>query len=287
MKVEPRAVFTPFGGRIHIIMYGKPHNWDRKLGDDPEHYGNFFHQVFDATEDTGVSYIYTPRPKVFNAAIAKKEDFHKKCGSQAILLALGGKIAEGVEVYEPENGKQSGAYFSTADCAVVVLHDSETGTTVAAHAGRDSLLDRTLVATGEMGREHISVIDAMIDYMGKDRTGKYKAFICGAISAHRHLLKTGLEYTNFNWSLLRFLDRTIPTAREVKEGVLYLSITELIEQQLIGSGVLPYNIGTDCADPYSDRLSNDDYTWWSHSRWIEDGKSGLDGRNGVLVIRRW
>jgi hypothetical protein len=52
----------------------------------------------------------------------------------------------------------------------------------------------------------------------------------------------------------------------------------MITRELIFSGVLPENVGTDNIDTRGDRRPDGTFAWWSCSR-------GDTGCNGVLVVR--
>jgi hypothetical protein len=158
---------------------------------------------------------------------------------------------------------------------------------MAAHAGRDSLVDRELILNKKPGRKHFSIIDAVVEESGPRNREELRAFICGATSAHVHSLEKSSQYAEYNWKLVRYLESTFPSAQSVQGDELYLSITNLIKEQLIGHGVRPENIGTDSCDPLTDLSKNHHHLWWSHGRWLREGQKGPDGRNAILVIRKW
>jgi len=291
--MEPTAIFTPFGGRVEIRMYGKQTgDWSLK----PLDYENagkekLLNRIASITYPD-IERIWAPRPTMFNALIVEPTKMtlrgighHRGAEKTHTVCILCAGPAEGVEIMSPKN---CAAFFFPADCAVIVLYDPESGKTVASHAGRDSLIDRQFLLTGNKSRKHISVVDAMIDAFSKDTdTSNLRAFICGGINAHPYQFLPDSEHIIYNLVLLRFLGMTTPNAVNVKQGIMYISITALIEEQLFGHGIRPENIGMDCSDPVDDKDVSGKYTWWSHTRWLQEGHKGPDGRNGILIIRRW
>ncbi len=295
-KIAPTAIFTPFGGRVEIQMFGRQTgDWNIKelcetgQSTSPDDVGA---RIAKVTKENKIARILAPRPSIFNARIANCKEF------VGITIEHDGwnphfayyKPAEGVELGLASDTKFWGydaGFFYTADCAVIVLHDSKTGKTIASHAGRDSLVDRTHVETGEPGRNRSSVIDSMLHELYTVNKKDIRAFICGAIKAHPHYLNTSLSPNIFNFKLLKFLEETTPNVKSFSGDTMFLSILSLIEEQLIARGISSDNIGTDCSDVVNDVDASGEHTWWSHTRWLSNVRIGPDGRNGILVVRKW
>ena len=298
--IKPTTVFTPFSGRVEIQMFGRPINWSLKnirTEDDWNDNPILRDNLMGLALKTSVWDMFCPDISKFNATICCHSDL---IVTIPLLGDLNPKLwrgfdAEGIILPEP-NGTHAqhpfdfktaeGAFFSTADCAVVVLHSPMTGKTVAFHAGRDSLIERSFIMTGKHEREFASVVDAAVAQFDDTELPVMRAFICGTASNLVQPLDNP-EHAGYNLRLSEHMAIHYPTAITISNRKLFLSVTELIEQQLIARSISPSNIGTDCADVLSDRSKNGEYLWWSHQRWFQSGQSGPDGRNGILVIRKW
>lgn len=295
-EIKPTAIFTPFGGRVEIRMFGKQTgDWSLKqLGTENE---TFFKErlstVSHVLTDLRLVRIYAPRPKIFNAKINEVDDFYHSGAthvpSPTETTWLFTAVGEGAIVRDSSKLHEDFfpiTFFYTADCAVIVIHDPKTGRTVASHAGRDSVIDRSLILTGEKSRPCFSVVDSMLQFF-EDKS-RVRAFICGGLSRHEHPLNTNNpEHLQYNRAICEHFQGNFPNSFKLRSGSLFISVINIIEEQLISHGVSPDNIGTDCSNTVDDNDETGEFTWWSHSRWYEEGKEGPDGRNGILVVRRW
>ncbi len=290
-EIKPTAIFTPFGGRVEIKMFGRQTgDWSLKpLDYEDKNKEILLNRIACITYPT-IERVWAPRPSEFNARILEPIQMTNEAighyqGSEKThtMHILWKGPAEGVEIMST---KTCSAFFFTADCAVIVLSDRETGRTVASHAGRDSVLDRSVILNGEKSRSHFSVVDSMLEYF-EDKT-RVRAFICSGLCMHEHPLNAEkIEHQIYNQNVLKYLQKKFPSSFFVSGYSLYISVINIIEEQLIGRGIKPDNIGTDCSDPVNDKNERCEFTWWSHSRWLVEGQKGHDGRNGILVTRRW
>ncbi len=298
--IKPTAVFTPFSGRVEIRMYGKPHNWSLKginSEADLEANSALRDDLMSVALESGSWDIFCPDASKFNVKVCtytELENIIPLAGTFTPKLWRG-REAEGIVLPDPKgNGGKNpvglpaveGAWFATADCAVVVLHSSVTGKTVAFHAGRDSLIERAFVMRGKQKRDHASVVDAAMAQFTLYEKCFLRAFICGATRAHFH--QNDPAHAEYNGKLREYLSEKYPDSYgESLSGDLEVSIQSIIVTQLIRRHtVIDTDIGLDCID-IDDHSAEGDHLWWSHQRWFQKGQEGVDGRNGIFVIRKW
>ena len=218
--------------------------------------------------------IYVPDPSTFNARIARplKGAYEKWCeGLYRGVLADGLSLAFSSDAFG----------VTSSDCPTIVLYEPTYGTVVAAHAGRDSLIDRDHV-NGGVPREYFSVVDAMMPSLHrKSLAPGCKAFItCGIHPDHfTHPVddpmhgahnRRMIEYVVKKWG-----EACVPDG--VQQGKLWLA--EIARRQLEQHGLHPANIATDAVDTYGDCGKDGKPLWHSHRR------DGSRKRNFVLVMK--
>ena len=107
-------------------------------------------------EKLGVNIIYRPRTSFFNALIVKPTELKKN------------RWIEGYDIYSGCNADgviiptSAAIWLATADCPTIVARNRVNGKTIAAHAGRYSLVDRQRLL-GKSPRQHESVVNAMVE----------------------------------------------------------------------------------------------------------------------------
>ncbi len=289
--MSPTAIFTPFDGRVEVRLFGRNGadvDWridalqqqaDLEQKEALEQFSQLRHVALQA----GIETVYAPNFSRCNAAVCEPGDF-----SERISLANSNfTLIRGVEAEGCVLPPHSGAWFSVADCHVIVAYNTGTHGVIAAHAGRDSLFDRaTVVGDIEPTVRSRSVVDAIINAIRTGLSTEVKVFIAGGIGpAHFTHDPRHPRYAAANKALLaHFYSTCGPLSSGGYPASGCLSIPEIIRQQFLRQGVEPYNIATDGSDTYSALDADNDYVWWSHRRAMALG--GHDGRNGVLVIRR-
>lgn len=276
--IAPTQSYTLFGNRIEVQCFGRSGNYDWALKGEPP---TTLMRVHDLMVAAGVNTVYAPEPELFNARVAEAGDF-----THPVELVNDRTLWRGVKA----NGgvvPRGGAYWlSSADCPTIIAHEANSGTTIAAHAGRDCLFDRQRITGRGPSRERESVVDAIVAALQQHQFASRQAirvFVCGGISAEHFPHPVGdPDHGAANAALcLDALMKYGPTCLVGNSGLGMLSLTEVIRAQFLRHGVPAYRIGNDGVDTYGDVDFEGQPLWWSHRR--GDGMR----RNGVLVIRRW
>lgn len=289
-------MFSLFEGAVMINMYGFPEDWSIKsLCNWEDRPSTIKERLAAIGYQSNIKTLVAPRPLEFNARILALGENggseQMKCiqcqnESWCVNLCVPKKPFEGIVI--PKTLRENGfaSYFYTADCAILILHDQKSGRTIATHAGRDSLIDRSYIEKGSENRRYKSVVDAAIACFEEKMRPNLHAFICGAIPKEffghdLHDPACGLR----NQHLCRFLEKTYPDAITVENNMLFICLRTLIRLQLIRHGIHPSAISADGINTVSDR-ENGEYMWHSHRRatcFTERVNYGK--RNGTLVYR--
>jgi copper oxidase (laccase) domain-containing protein len=255
-------------------------NWSLK-GDTPEeaeaNNPGILAKIAQLAEECGCR-IFAPVPTTFTAEICRKEDLADEW-LRGVLYR--GKYADGVAL-----DKMGDAFgLASADCLTAVMRDPKSGLVVAAHAGRDSLVDRRVIRGGR-ARRHDSVIHSMVT--------PFIAHPCATKTDLRAFLACGIGARNFGheWNhpvhgrdnrrlVNNLVSRYGPEVVMPPRYLGRISLVGLARIQCEMSGIGWGRIGCDATDTYADRDSYGIPLWHSHRR-DGDGK-----RNLVLVIRRF
>ncbi|MDP3735631.1 MAG: laccase domain-containing protein [bacterium] len=289
--MNPSAIFTPFDGKVEVRLFGRNGadvDWRIdavRRQEELEHAEALeqFSQLRHVALQAGIDTVYAPDHSRFNAAICESEDFTERISlANSKFALLRGPLAEGC-VLPPH----SGAWFSVADCHVIVAYNTATHWVIAAHAGRDSLFNRAaIVGDIEPTVRSASVVDAIINGIRRGISAEIKVFVAGGIGpVHFTHDPRHPRYAVANKAILAHFYATcghLASGGYPASGCL--SIPEIIRAQFQHRDIEPSNIATDGTDTYSALDADNDYVWWSHRRAVSLGQH--DGRNGVLVIRR-
>lgn len=265
-------------GRVSVYLFGRPWDWNI-AGEEP---GVVRAQLAGIADELNVANIYAPRPSMFNAQICDPGKLTEKhClverGNEWSSFLWRGVDADGVEVPE-----KSAFWISSADCITIVTLDPETGKTIAAHGGRDSLLDRTRIATGKV-REFESAVDAIAARYSNAALKRLRVLLtCGIFPEHfDHRCDHPEHGPNNMRMVLDVLAKWGRTAVYGDHFIGSLCLSEIIRAQFLRHGVQVHCISYDGVDTYGDLNRDGQPRWWSYRR--GDGKK----RNGVLVVRSW
>lgn len=278
-KIQATATFCLFGGRIEAHEFGRPHNW-QLTGDESQ---DTIPRIALIAQEIGLKNIYAPRPSDFNGLVCTPDELGTPIqlgeGEDTPILWRGCD-ADGVVI-------PAGAAFwlSSADCFTIIAHDPETGTTAAAHAGRDSVINRRRISDSSerQNRSFESVVDAIVARFSKEAVPRLKVFMtCGVgPESFGHPLahpQAGEENRRLVEDILANWGPTCLSGNP-SEGKICLS--ELIRLQFLALGTPAHHIGYDAADTCTDTDEYGEHLWWSYQRG-DDLK-----RNGILVIRKW
>lgn len=141
--------FGPARIAVHGIA-GTVENW-RMTRSDPSTFQNIVR-----ASPKHVTQLRMPIPSKANALIARKSDFARPfCVEDKEVI--GGVYADGCFIHPHQ------AFgIVSADCATIVIHDGSGEFLIAAHAGRDSVIDREAILTGVPSREHFGVVHTVV-----------------------------------------------------------------------------------------------------------------------------
>ena len=141
----PTRTFFPWEG-VEVRLYGKAiGNFSRKTGEG-------FERVAHFGTDTGATSILAPSPATFNALVCEKKDLQEHPNGNMIHT---GCEADGAVLGQPGTA----FWIASADCMTTVMGHPDSCITIAAHSGRDSLVDRKRI-NREPSREFETVIHA-------------------------------------------------------------------------------------------------------------------------------
>jgi hypothetical protein len=147
-----------------ICCAPKPHDWSLKqlnirdgAATNSEFISRFLHVIsFITKHDGGV--IYAPNTSKASARISHPDEFDKivRIGDHIELRGNPEVHSEGTWLRPGEN-----TVYPTGGCPVLVFIGG--GHCCVVHAGRDSLIDRERIRSGERSREHESIVHAVIE----------------------------------------------------------------------------------------------------------------------------
>lgn len=149
--------------------------------------------------------------------------------------------------------KGSSAGFLTADCPTLVVMDVKKELLLAAHAGRDSLLDRGQIYSGEPTRENFSVIEGVMKVLRKYKVRAEDLFVgvyCGIGWQHFAHSFSKKGYKKKNRQLFSYLRKVYGPQcfKQVNQHALGIDLFEIIVAQLEAYGVKREQIHRDEAD---------------------------------------
>ena len=270
--IKPIKIYRPFNG-IEIKLFGKPDDWNlsrHKFG------SVVLNRVANITEMSGVKNILAPRPSMFNAKICDSKDLIERLEIGRGIKLFRGCDADGVPLKKGE-----AFWLSSADCPTIIVTDIKSGKTIAAHGGRNSLMDSVKITTGKKSRKNESVIDSIMSRMKGVNKSDIRAFIVSGVRPenfkHRYSDKNRGVYNKLmvEYVIDKWGRRCV--VGEPKDG--RISLVEIIKSQFVGYGVKRSQIKSTPIHTYEDRDKKGNYVWWSNRR------GDKLKRNGVLVIK--
>ncbi len=191
-----------------------------------------------------------------------------------------GLYADGFEVLPGEAG-----VIAPADCAIVVV-TTPSGRVFMLHAGRDSLIDRKLIDTGQQSKKHESVIFAAWDQLDPEEAKESMWVVLPSVLPGGHFEHPADHkvHGEFNQKLVRHISHHYPGGIFGDPGRGMLSVPEIITGQLVLQCGLPRrNIHIERRCTHQEVDQDGQHVWWSHSRDVATGQTP-GGRNLVVVI---
>ncbi len=250
-------------GTANIVAYGRPESY---------RFSNFtdtkgFTTIAEAAQSEDIKKVTVPRVSFFNARTALTNDFPITYKFQGVEIRTG-IDADAVILRPGEN-----ALIVTGDCPTLVISNEKTGEVAAAHAGRDSLIDRVHIDTGIPSRKTDTVVESILLATGWEPRD-LSAFICAGIGPEyfTHPWEDPVHGERnrkmIQWIIERYGKENIVGKKE--EG--RIDMPTLIRSQCILLGVNPSQTYHDGIDTYTDER------FWSHRN-----REKNEGRNAALV----
>lgn len=264
-----------FGGAVTILLAGKPTNWRITTKDESD--PALLDTIGTIAKNAGAQAVLAPRPAEFNALICKDQDLSASfsLGNSGISIHRGYN-ADGCEIPE-----QKAFFLASADCTTIVGYSDKTHKVIAAHAGRDSLIDRNRINNGD-SRQHESVVDAVIEAFENSNPSDLHFFLTCGIGPNNfgHDLSSSKKGLQNIWMIDDILERyeseTILAPKPYDHGKI--NLYELIKAQLMSFGVPSYQIGFDGIDTYTAKNTDGEIIFWSNRR------GDKLSRNMVMVV---
>ncbi len=127
--------------------------------------------------------------------------------------------------------------MSAAGCPVIIATAGEY--MIVAHAGRDSLIERSAVL-GAPTREHPSIVDAIIGAFGKNGFGVDQISMCMHLAIPAIVFEHRFDhpfYGAYNRALARFVDDRWPGCTAYKNGSMFLDLESVFVEQARRAGL--------------------------------------------------
>lgn len=272
---QSTARFSLFDGHVSAYLFGADTGKDWNIVSNPLAPWD----VAQFCDSIGVHRIWAPRPAEFNAHICTNEalgeliqlgnvQMHRGCNADGTFVPAG-------EAF----------WLSSADCITIVVQNPATGVTIAAHAGRDCLVDKGRINHGHT-RCSESVVHAILAQFPKSVWKYLRVFLtCGIGPENFDHPCDHPTYGASNTKMVFDILAKWGANGKVLHGDHFagkICLSELIRSQFITVGGLqPHLIGYDGVDTYAAKCRAGYPLWWSHRR--GDGAK----RNGVLIVRNW
>ena len=266
--MKPIVDYRLFDGAIEVYIFGK------KTSDfDLESV-----HIAQIARKLDVREILWPDTHTFNALVLEPVGSNQ-CQTTDGVTICRGFVADGTVIPLGQ-----AACFRTADCPTIIAHHDFTHEVIAAHAGRESLIDEGGWKLAHPYRKNESIVDSVLQRLlkydrFKKRVRDIEIFSCCGVGANnfRHSTAFGHQHSKDNFLRNQYIATNYGDDcfldNDVDEGALDLH--RLIAKQC-ESYCLPLdNIHHDAIDTARDRD-------WFFSRRGGD----KTGSNTILVIRR-
>lgn len=240
--------------------------------------------------------IYAPRPSTFNAHICAPHELTEVYQGQIDLSNEENTLPprKGVKIYRGVNADgceiPQGKYMmlASADCPTIIARSRVSGKVVAAHAGRDCLVDRTHLETGTPSRPHESVVDGiMYKFLEWNvRAQDLDVFItCGIGGGYFYHRPTDQKYGATNRKLIAHFRRLGDYCVLAPDTLGGICLPAIIRAQFAKYGVLEDKIANDDIDTFGDiYVDTGEAIWHSSARGKTPAEKAM--RNLVVIYNR-
>ncbi len=240
--------------------------------------------------------IYAPRPSDFNARICTPNELTEVYQGQIDLshekITLpprkGVKIYRGVSADGCEIPRGKYMMLASADCPTIIARSRVSGKVIAAHAGRDCLVDRTRLETGTPSRPHESVVDGIMCkfFEWNEHAQDLEVFItCGIGGEHFFHRPTDQKYGVTNRKLIAHFQRLGDYCVLAPNAFGGICLPAIIRTQFANHGVPEGQIANDEIDTFGDTYADTgEAMWHSSARGKTPAEKAM--RNLVVIYNR-
>lgn len=211
---------------------------------------------------------FAPNVAMFSGHIANQEDMTTKIFLNHAVLRRNQELpADGVFLEQKQ-----GFVMSAAGCPIILA--SAGSYFIAAHAGRDSLIERNAVMGKKPRREHQSVVDAIVDKFWQRGVPKRDIVMVMMFSIPAKAFEHRFDhpsYGEYNRRLDAFVRTQWPGCMTDGDGSMFLSLERIFAEQAVQQGV----------SKVSAYYSLAEFPRLAHTR---DG--GARDRRNLIVVRR-
>jgi len=232
-------------------------------------------ETFDPIEGVvpyGIRRVWMPIPSQANGVITKLWQMRPQFEATGRVEFMGKVNADGCPI-------PTGEAFAvcSADCATVVAYSKDHLVTLAAHAGRDSVLERSFIKTGNACRQNLGVLHSIVAAMWALGYDPREVFlgVFGGIRTNFLHPPDHAEYGGFNRRLISFCKRIDGAVLDDQTGDI--DMYAVIAGVAVRIGILEKHIFFDDVDTGSDVDEHGNPLWASHRH----GKPGM--RNLCIV----
>jgi len=251
---------------VHGIA-GEVTNWKMDR-DDPES----FQHIADVTPDD-IKTIRMPVPTKANAIIAEHTDF-----TRTIDAPRGVKVLDGIEADGCCIPPEHAFGIVSADCATIVVHNNAR-LLIAAHAGRDSVVDRDFVSGKPTQRHHFGVVHSAISMASQAGIplGNLCLGVFGGIRTRLYHDPQHPVYGEFNRKLIAYCS-DFPGA-VLNDNTGEIDMYAVIRGIAIRLGIPRGQIAFDDIDTGAGEMIDDKPRWASH-------RHGTKGTRNFMLVSR-
>lgn len=260
-----------FGGQVEVFAFGKPYNYGiyDELKKKPVH----FLAVAQVAKKCGVTKVYVPIGSFNGRVITPEPDDFKtpvEMDGVTFYFDYNDGRADGVRLLEPSTG-----YFvGSGDCPVTIIR-LPNGTVVAAHTGRDSVIEPEGIFDPTGTRYRSVVFSALEGWYGRAQHVRAAVLFGIQPQSFQHRFDDPVHGKKNKAMVERLIKRWGPQVLLPPISLGQISFTELVKAQLEELGA-PVDSMSFRGDPLIDTATDPE---------LYSNRRGDKERTGVLVVR--
>lgn len=252
-------------GQATVKVHGRSRHWSLDCT-NPESIQPIVREL-----PKGVTRLWAPIPTHATGHVAPTQAFSAEC-TIADVRVMGKVHADGCVI-----PKGDAFAVLSADCHTLVAYDTDNTVLIAAHAARDSVLDRKLIENRLGSRTPPGIVDAVMDEMRERNISPedvHMHLVCGIRSGFSHL-PHHRKYGAYNRALIAFA-RQFDAVVDEEDGAI--DMVQLITGYAHSSyGVPRRNVSCDGIDTATDTDDNGKPLWASH-------RHGAPGERNLVIV---